>query len=229
MTPPRPPASERSPLSRERIVVAAVELADAQGIEALSMRKLAAELGYEVMSLYNHVANKDDLLDGMVDLVAGEITAPPAETDWKHAARAMALSAHEVLLRHRWVTPHWSTRWPGRNRWRHMEELLSVLARAGLPDDLADIGFHAITMHIQGFTQQQVSYASAERSDGEMYTRLSAEVSADEFPLVIDHVRYHREAERTHDEFAFVLDLILDGLERTARPGGNPGEATRGN
>jgi AcrR family transcriptional regulator len=205
---------ERPPLTRDRIVAAAVELADEHGVAWLSMRKLAAHLGYEVMSLYNHVANKDDLLDGMVDLVAGDMAGPPADADWKRAARVTALSAHEVLLRHPWVAALWSNRWPGPNRWRHMEDLLRVLAAAGLPDDLADLGFHAITLHISGFTQQQLSYAAQQLSGDEMYARFAAEVTEAEYPHVVDHVRYHLEAERTHDEFAFVLDLILDGLDR---------------
>ena len=102
-----------------------------------------------------------------------------------------------------------------------MERLLAALADAELPDDLADLGFHAITLHIAGFTQQQVSHTmSAEQSD-EMYAHFAREVTADEFPLVIDHVRYHREADeqakQPRDEFAFVLDLILDGLARAAQ------------
>lgn len=214
MTTHRQPVPERPPLTRERIITSAVELADEHGVAWLSMRKLAAHLGYEVMSLYNHVSNKDDLLDTMVDEIAGDIAGPPAGADWKQAARVMALSAHEVLLDHRWVTIVWSNRWPGPNRWRHMEDLLRVLADAGLPDDLADLGFHAITLHISGFTQQQLSYSSQQISEDEMYTRFAAEVTVDEYPHVVDHVRYHQEAERTHDEFAFVLDLILDGLER---------------
>ena len=222
-TPPRPapprPAPPRVPLTRERIVAAAIELADAHGVDGLSMRKLAAHLGFEVMSLYNHVANKDDLLDSMVDRVAGEIAGAPAGTGWKPAARTIAMSAHNTLLRHQWVTGLWLKRWPGPNRWRHMETLLSVLADAGLPAELADLGFHAITFHIQGFTQQQLNYAMDARPESELYARFESEATADEFPHVVDHIRYHRECEPKHDEFAFVLDLILDGLERSTVPG----------
>lgn len=222
-TPPRPaprrPAPPRAPLTRERIVDAAIELADANGVDGLSMRKLAAKLGFEVMSLYNHVANKDDLLDGMVDRVAGEIAGATAGAGWKPAARTIAISAHDTLLRHQWATALWLNRWPGPNRWRHMESLLSVLADAGLPDELADLGFHAITFHIQGYTQQQLDYAMDARSQNEMYARFETESIAAEIPHVVDHIRYHRECQPNHDEFAFVLDLILDGLERSAAPG----------
>ena len=98
----------RVPLSRERILQAAVDLADADGIDGLSMRKLAHSLGFEVMSLYNHVANKDDLLAGMVDLVAGQIDRPAEGAPWKQAVRSLSLSAHDVLLTHRWAVPRWS-------------------------------------------------------------------------------------------------------------------------
>ena len=211
----------RSRLTRDRVLDAAIELADAHGVDALSMRKLAKHLGFEVMSLYNHVANKEDLLDAMVDRVAAEIVAPPPGAGWKPAARAMAISAHEALLRHRWASGLWTTQWPGRHRWLQMESLLAVLAEAGLPDDLADLGFHAITLHVVGFTQQQLSYAMDEQRSREMYERFAREVRADEFPRVVDHVRYHQEVEERdeapRDEFAFVLDLILDGLERAAK------------
>jgi AcrR family transcriptional regulator len=205
---------ERRPLSRERILAEAVALADEHGVEGLSMRKLAKHLGYEAMSLYNHVQNKDDLLDGMVDLVAAEIGEPDADLGWKPAVRQIAVSAHDALVRHRWVAPLWSSRWPGPNRWRHMEVLLATLNEAGFPDDVADLAFHAVTLHVQGFTQQQIAYSAQVPSEAEMFDRFHADVSPAEFPHVVDHVRYHIETESAHDEFGFVLDLILDGLDR---------------
>src|SRR5437899_12798303 len=100
-------AEPRIPLSRERVLSAAITLADEGGIEWLSMRKLAEGLGVEAMSLYNHVANKEDLLDGIVEAVVGEIVTPSGETDWKTAIREIAVSAHETLLRHPWASPLW--------------------------------------------------------------------------------------------------------------------------
>ncbi len=217
---PDPPASaSRGPLNRDRLLDAAVEIADQQGVAGLSMRKLAKHLGYEVMSLYNHVQNKDDLLDGMIDRVAAEIDEPPADADWKVASRHIAMSAHDALVRHRWASGLWSSRWPGPARWRHMEILLRVLAEAGFPDDLADLAYHAISLHIQGFTQQQISYSMDDQATSEMFARFAHEVTADEYPHVVAHVRYHQEVPAPHDEFGFVLDLILDGLDRarTAR------------
>lgn len=210
--------TSRQPLTRHRIVAAAIELADVSGIDYLTMRKIAEHLGFEVMSLYNHVANKDDLLKGMVDVVAGEMDEPPPDMPWRAAARMMALSAHAVLLNHQWASPLWSTRWPGPNRWRHMEVLLRVLGEAGLSEELTDVGFHAITLHIQGFAQQQLDYAASFLPDDELYARFAAEVTEADHPNVYAHMRYHRRTEPGPDEFAFVLDLILDGLGRTATP-----------
>src|SRR5918911_147 len=96
-------AESRLPLSRDRILRTAIDLADESGIEAVTMRRLAQELGFEAMSLYNHVANKDDLLDGILDLVVGEIEVPGPGTGWRTAMRQRALSAHEVLVRHPWA------------------------------------------------------------------------------------------------------------------------------
>ena len=211
-----PPETEsaRRPLTRSRVVHAALAIADSEGVDALSMRKLARELGYEVMSLYNHVANKDDLLDAMVDAVAAEIDVPSADDDWKRAVRSVAMSAHATLLRHPWASALWSNRWPGPARRRHMESILVALERAGLTAHAVDMGFHAITMHIQGFTLQQLSFGLVEAID-DAANRFLREVSADEYPHLTAHVRYHLDGSSQPGAFGFVLDLILDGLEQT--------------
>lgn len=211
--------NDRTPLTRERILTTAIEIADEHGASGLSMRKLAKELGYEVMSLYNHIANKDDLLDGMVDTVAGEIALPAEELPWKRAVREIAVSWHETLVRHRWAAAMLPQRWPGPNRWRHMDNLLRLLSTADLPDDIADLGFHAVTMHIQGFTQQQINYSTQVPDEAAMFERFRTEVSPEVFPHIVAHVQYHRDTEQHPDEFGFVLDLILDGLERAATQG----------
>ncbi len=211
---PSTASSRRDPLTRDRILAAAVAIADAEGVGRLTMRSLARSLGYEVMSLYNHVANKDDVLDGMVERVVGEIDLPPDDVEWQVGARRIAMSAHEAIVRHRWVAGLWTSRWPGPNRWRHMEALLELLGRADFPDDLADLAFHAITLHIQGFTQQQIDFTMTSDDEAEMYARIEREVSPDVYPRMLEHIRYHLENETSHDEFGFVLDLILDGLER---------------
>lgn len=193
---------------------AAIDLADANGIEQLSMRKLAAHFGTGAMTLYNHIASKDDLLAAMVDVVVGEMERPSVEIGWKPASRQLAISAHHVLQRHPWVITQWTVQWPGANRWRHMEALLEILASAGLPEDLADLAFHAITLHVQGTAQQRINYAAYTAAEDQMLDRFRRDVDAGDFPHLVDHVRYHAESQPTNDEFSFVLDLILDGLER---------------
>src|SRR3954465_7138723 len=124
------PASSRG-ISRDRVLKAAVGLADEIGIESLSMRKLGQALGVEAMSLYNHVANKDDLLDGMVDVVFGEIGLPSSATDWKTAMRQRALSAREVLARHSWAIGLMESRSrPGPATLRHHDAVLGCLRGA---------------------------------------------------------------------------------------------------
>lgn len=112
----------------------------------------------------------------MVDRIAGEPPLPDPDQDWQSAARPLALDTHHALLRHPWAIGMWQTRWPGPNRWLHMETLLAILATADFTEDHADLAFHAIVMHIQGFTQQQVSYAT-ELADGDvLMARFAAEV-----------------------------------------------------
>ena len=221
--------TNKPPLTADLIIATAVAMADAHGTDQLSMRNLAAGLATGAMSLYNHVANKDELLDLMVDQVAGEIDMPHPDTDWKSAARHLATSTHTVLLRHPWAGALWPARWPGPKRLRLMETLLAVLASADLPDDVADLGFHAIINHVQGFTQQQLAYAatystndSMNRSthtanDGDGHEPLRRTVDLADFPLLVDHMRFHGEGHHQHDGFTFVLDLILDGLDRSGR------------
>ena len=128
-----PDKAPQVPLSRERVLRAAIHLADEGGIEALSMRKLAQELGVKAMSLYNHVANKNDLLDGIVDVVIGEIEAPDLSTDWKTAMRRRATSTHEMLLRHPWATMVIMSRVNvGPANLRYVDATLGCLREAGL-------------------------------------------------------------------------------------------------
>jgi AcrR family transcriptional regulator len=188
------------------------------------MRKLAAHLGFEVMSLYNHVANKRDLLEGMLDLVSGEIRLPdPADVDWKDGLRRIAADHHDLLLRHRWAGPVSTDHFPGPNRWRISEAILELLAAGGLDGHLRDLGYHAITLHVSGFTSQQLAYDFDDEFEAEMRRRVANEFPTDDHPLMADHIRYHLDPDHTPgerpDEFRFVLDLILDGLERARDAG----------
>lgn len=209
-------AAPRTPLSRERVLRAAVTLADEGGIKALSMRKLAQELGVEAMSLYNHVANKDDLLDGIVELVAGEIDLALDGGDWKTALRRRVLSAHGALTAHPWACNLWmSTRTVGPARLRYSDAVLAGLREGGFSKELTYHAFHVLQSHVMGYGL----YVSSFRFDGEDLEELAAtflrEFPADEYPDMAEHIRQHVEpGDARQGTFEFGLELILDGLER---------------
>jgi AcrR family transcriptional regulator len=204
----------RIPLSRDRILTAAVDLADADGVDAMSMRKLAASLGFEVMSLYNHVANKNDLIGGMVDWIAGDMARLDIDRPWRQAVRDMSISSHDVLLAHAWAAPLWSKVMPGPNRLLLMEDLLAGFRQGGFGPRLAHFGFHAVTMHVVGFTLQQLSYAATNSASDDAAASFIATLDPEQFPYMIEHVEYHISDDEGGD-FEFILDLILDGLERS--------------
>lgn len=208
----------RDRLTPERVLAAAIAYADLHGVEALSMRELARDLGFGVMSLYNHVANKDEMLDGMVDLVASEIEAPlPRDGDWKSALRGTAVSAHQTLLRHPWVSTMWSTRPPGPAKLRHFDSILRGLREAGFSVATACRGFHAITTHIVGFTLQKLDFPVAQQDLTDVAKSFLAEMSTADYPYFAEHVQHHIDSPQQGDSFEFVLDLILEGLERSGR------------
>lgn len=206
--------STRQPLDRERIVAAAIELADEDGLESLSMRRLAKALGFEVMSLYNHISGKDDLIEAMVDAACAGVD-PPVQPDWRADLRVTAIDLHRALRAHRWVTHHWPWAFPGRHRWRLAERLLAALHGSGLSADMADLGFHVIVNHVVGFSHLASGYAKAPPED-EGRARFTREIDIDAHPALARHSDYHagpRDTARP-DEFEFVLDLILDQLSR---------------
>lgn len=209
-------SSPRPPLSRDRVLNAAVALADESGIDALSMRRLGQALGVEAMSLYKHVANKDDLLDGIVDLVAGEIEVPATPGDWRSAMRSRAISAHAVLMRHPWATMLIVSRVNvGPAMLRYVDATIGCLRAAGFSWALADYAWNAIDSHVYGFTLQKLSFPFAPEEYAEVARAFLPRVPADEYP----HLRGMAEEviARRHDgvqDFEFGLDLILDGLER---------------
>ena len=151
--------AKRTPLTRDRILSAAMKLADDGGINAVSMRKIAQELGVEAMSLYNHVASKDDIIDGIVDLVAAEIDLAPDNADWKAAMRRRVISAHEVLLQHPWAASLWmSSQTFGGARMRYADAVLRGFREGGFPDGLTYHAFHVIQCHVMGFTMYVASF-----------------------------------------------------------------------
>ena len=206
----------RKPLTRERVLEAAIRLADESGIESLSMRKLGQELGVEAMSLYNHVKNKDEVLDGIVEAVVREVELPSDETDWKTALRRHAISSHEALMRHSWAAGLWWRRAEGPDRMRGAEFMLRTLRKAGFSEDLTYHGYHVLVGHILGFTLQAQSFPIETREE---LQKLAAEFlqdfPADEYPYLAEHIRQHVDPEDSDEgAFEFGLDLILDGLER---------------
>jgi AcrR family transcriptional regulator len=215
--------SPRTPLSRERVLRSAVALADAHGIESLTMRRLGQELSVEAMSLYKHVANKSDLLDGMTDAVFGEIELPPAGTPWRAAMRDRALSARAALNRHPWATGLMSSRTsPGPATLRHHDSVIGLLRGGGFSVALAAHAFSAIDSYVYGFALQEAAlpFDTAEET-AQVASGIFAGMSAEEYPhfteLTVDHVL--QPGYDYADEFEFGLDLILDGLERAHRGG----------
>jgi AcrR family transcriptional regulator len=212
----------RAPLNRERVLRAAVALADGAGVESLTMRRLAKELGVEAMSLYNHVANKEDLLDGMVDLVFGEIEVPATDVDWRTAMRRRAISARAALARHRWaIGPMESRTVPGPENLRLHDAVLGCLREAGFSLEMTIHASSALDAYIYGFALQERSLAfeSVEQSAAVAQRKAQQLVSgtfADEFPYLVEVVAGHdpNTGYDSASEFVFGLDLILDGLER---------------
>jgi AcrR family transcriptional regulator len=196
------------------VLRAAVELADAQGIEAVSMRRLAQELGVEAMSLYNHVANKDEILDGLVETVAEEVEIPSDASDWKVGLRTIALSAREVLLRHRWASSLWMERGtPGPARLGYGEALLRTLREGGFSKELTYDAFHILEALILGVATMHMNLPhGGEFTD--MAKRFAAQLPADEYPYLIEHVWQHLEPHPERSGYEFAIDLLIDGLER---------------
>src|ERR1700693_5585284 len=214
-TKPRP--ARRVPLSKERVLRAAIKLADEGGVEALSMRKLADVLGVKAISLYNHVANKDDVLDGIVDAAWAEILPPTGDEDWKTAVRDIAISAHEMMMSHPWASDL-SVRKPGLARLRYGDSLLGCFRNAGFSKDLTYHAYHIIESYIMGYTLQVLSFRAV---DTQQFEDIAAgfrrgDFSAD-YPHFTEHALQHMEPEPGHDEvsgYELGLDLILDSLER---------------
>jgi AcrR family transcriptional regulator len=208
-------------LSRERVLRAAIVLADMGGIESLTMRRLGRELGVEAMSLYNHVAGKDDILDGITDLVFSEIAVPSDRADWKSAMRLRAVSARETLLRHPWASSLMQSRTrPGPATLRHHDSVIRSLRDAGFTVDLAAHAFSVMDSYIYGFAQQQqnVTYSTPEES-ADLAESIVRQLPAGEFPHLAEMIVEHamKPGYDYGEEFEFGLDLILDGLERSRR------------
>ena len=214
----RPATRSRTPLSRERILVTALALADTSGIESLTMRKLGEAVGVEAMSLYNHVPSKGDLLDGLIDLVFSEIELPSAADSWKTAMRQRAISARAVLSRHRWAIGLMESRTtPGPATLRHHDAVIGCLRQAGFPVELAAHAYSVLDSYIYGFALQEASlpFDTGEETS-ELAQAIVAQFPAEEYPHLAEFTFEHV-LQPGYDygrEYEFGLDLILDGLEK---------------
>ena len=218
MAPGRPATRSRTPLSRERILVTALALADTSGIESLTMRKLGEAVGVEAMSLYNHVPSKGDLLDGLIDLVFSEIELPSAADSWKTAMRQRAISARAVLSRHRWAIGLMESRTtPGPATLRHHDAVIGCFRQAGFPVELAAHAYSVLDSYIYGFALQEASLPFDTRQEtSELAQAIVAQFPAEEYPHLAEFTFEHvlQPGYEYGREYEFGLDLILDGLER---------------
>jgi len=215
---PTSPEGAREPLSRSRILRAGVELADERGIERLSMRTLAATLGVEAMSLYNHVANKDDLLDGMVDLVMTEIEAPAPDAPWRDAMRRRAMTSRAAYGRHPWAPQLVDTRSSaGPGRLASFDATIGCLRRAGFPHALIVHALSTLDAYVHGFAAHRLHIAQAEVPDDvAMAEALAQWLPPERYPSLSALVQEHVLVDGYDEDegFGFGLDLVLDGLER---------------
>ncbi|MEU2829155.1 TetR/AcrR family transcriptional regulator [Streptomyces lavendulae] len=222
-------ATQRTPLNRKRVLRAAVALADTTGIDALSMRRLAQELDVVPMALYKHVANKEELLDGMTDAVVGEIDPPGAGPDWRHVVRARILSARRVLLRHPWAARVIESRTgPTPAVLEYLDSTAGIFREGGLSADLTHHVMHAMGSRLLGFSQELFATPGAGESADPAGSADSVAASGPPDPGLAERYPYIAElAAASHDgdsavgggcddqfEFEFALDLLLDGFER---------------
>ena len=217
MAPRKAAVPTRTRLNRERVIAAAVSLADAGGLQGLSMRRLGEELGVEAMSIYNHVANKDDLVNGMADAVFAEIELPSHIDDWKTAIRKRSISFRDALARHPWATTvRDSGTNPGPATLRHHDRVIGTFRNGGFSVAQAAHAFSAVDSYIYGFAMQEKSlpFATPEETAA-MAEIMLAQLPRSEYPylaeLTADHVL--QPGYFYGDEFLVGLDLMLDGLE----------------
>jgi len=219
-------AQRRKPLSRNRVLIAAVHLADSDGIEAVTMRRLGTELGVEAMSLYNHVANKNDLLDGVVDLIVDDINTrvalaspPTGPDDWKRAMRDRILAARSVMLDHKWAPSVIETRASlSPAIIGYFDGLLGVFRTGGFSYDLAHHALHALGSRAIGFTQELFEESGSDdtMTSEQLKQMVTSFPNIGEMLEVVSHDGPDDTVGWCDDqtEFIFGLDLLLDGLDR---------------
>ena len=218
----RRPAQRRIPLTRERVLDAAMKLADQSGLEGLSMRKLGQALGVEAMALYYHFANKERVLDGIVDLVYTEIDVPVSGADWKTAMRQRAISVRDALLRHRWAIGLMESRTnPGPANLRHHDAVIGCLRAAGFDMAATATAYSLLDSYIYGFAMTKMNLPFEDTSDiVEMSETMLAPFAPGEYQNLADFITEHamKPGYDYANEFEYGLDVILDGLERVRDP-----------
>jgi len=222
---PKQPNTSRTPLSRARVLDAAIALADEGGLDAFSMRGLAQALGVVPMALYKHVANKDALLDGMIDLVFEEIELPPRDIEWRSAMRRRALSTRDALRRHPWAIGIMESRQPGPANLRNHNAVMGCLREAGFSFEVAVHAYSAQDAYIYGFALQERDLGFTTPDSAAQAAKRRAETigALDEYPYLVEVVMKLPEAGYDSAiEFAWGLDLILEGLEQLRQQQAKP-------
>lgn len=206
----------RTPLTRERVLQAAIELADAGGLGSVSMRRLGQRLGVEAMSLYRHVTDKEDILDGIADLVIGEFEVPPRDAHWMTAMRQSVVSAHQVLLQHPWASSLIESRQNvGPARLRYLDAVIGVLAGAGFPMPGVLRAIMVLDSYTYGYVLQEQAWPVDLEHTSEAAARFAHGRPASEHPNVQAMAEMVATAPQgVPVDFEFGLDLILEGLER---------------
>lgn len=213
--------TKKSTLTRERVLGAAIELADEIGIDSLTIRKLAAKLDVGTMTIYHHVPSKEEIIDGMVEIVFGEIEQPPTDENWKSAIRKRCVSAREVLNRHPWAAPLMESRTsPGPANMGHHDAVLRCLRGGGLSLQLTAHAYAVLDSFVYGFAFEE---ATLPASGGEGFTEIAEQIAAnfpaDEYPylaeLTVEHVL--QPGYDFGDSFEFGLDLIIAGLDEASK------------
>ena len=217
-------ASTRQALTPQRVIAAAVTIADAIGVDALTIRKLATELDVKPMTIYHHVPNKEAIIDGMVDLVFSEIDLPPTDVDWKQAIRQRAASARAVLARHPWAAPLMESRTsPGPATLRHHDAVLGCLRTGGFSIEMTAHAYALVDAFVYGFALQEASLpATAGDEMADLAQAMTAAMPEGEYPNLVEFTTEHvlRPGYDFGHEFDFGLDLILDGLDAAAAASG---------
>ncbi len=209
------------PLDTARIVQTAIGIADAEGLEGVSMRKLGQKLGVEAMSLYHYVPNKAHLIALMIDAVVQEMALPAAGTPWKPAMRAMCISAHDRIGAHPWVVTQLMSVQTGfpLSRFRWMDALMGCLRSNGFSVRLTHHTYHVLDGHILGFSYWAATVKVAPEDSASLLDEVMSLAASANLHWFLEHIEYHLVTDGTEEdtsEFAFALDLILDGIERLA-------------